>query len=1069
MAASSKVSQKLWAAALPLASRSLHHPFVLRLASGTLPRASFQGYVAQDAFFLRAFARAYALALSRCSSDEALGELSSLIVGVVDELKLHHGYAREWGIDVVDVRPNGATSAYTDFLLELARSDAPVAVVLAAMTPCMRLYAFLGQRLRAAFPGADHPYAEWLRTYASDDFAALADRLEALLDGCAEGVPLGAMQAAYSRAMQLELDFFAAQPGVEPVGGLLAPGARLLFAVDFDETATVRQTLPLLAELAVAHAGGAAQRGVRAAEWQALSDEFNRQYGEVVAAAVPPLPPPGAAVTDAPAALRALVARLSAFERQSVAAAERARALRGIPQAALSAAGGERVEFRPGFGRLVRALHAARACERAEVLSVNWSAQLVSAALVRELGGSAPGGAAPAGGAAALESALARLHSNEMPVEPAAGGGGGLVTSGALNSADGMHTASDKGALFARLAAESGARSSDGDGSDGHGGGPLTLYAGDSLTDLQALLAADLGVVFGASASLRAALAALGVHLLPLVAARRAAAESALGAADVRWPSGGALGALQAAAGAGREPPTLYAAEGWHELHACLLGDADAHVASAARDAEPRAEFVLPGLVSGAGSGGGGGAEPVGKNVPVVLSIAGSDSGGGAGIQADLKTCAALGVFGTTALAGLTAQNTRGVHAIEGVSVPFLQAQLDAVLGDFTVSAVKTGMLPSAPLIEAVVAALGAARVRHVVVDPVMVAASGDALVGADAMVALCSRLAPLATVLTPNLPEAEAMLGMAAGSIATVEQMRDAATRLHALGCAHVLVKGGHLSAGDVAVDVLYDGVRHEELFALRVATTNSHGTGCTLSTAIAAHLARGCPVREAVLRAKTYLTGALAASASARLGKGLHGPLNHAFQTHSWRAAEPVEAERAARRERVRRAMALYAVTDNALSETRGGVVRAALDALAGGVTCLQLRDKGPAARLLEHAAQLLPAARAVGAPLIINDRVDIACAPPYTLHPSPSPRPDRGVCGGCGSGAIAACSSPRLAGLSLPLRPLRPPPSDSPPGTRLASAQAGGRRRRRARGAERHGREGRARADRPAQDPR
>mmetsp|Transcript_12456 Transcript_12456/g.29311 ORF Transcript_12456/g.29311 Transcript_12456/m.29311 type:complete len:399 (-) Transcript_12456:359-1555(-) len=257
-----------------------------------------------------------------------------------------------------------------------------------------------------------------------------------------------------------------------------------------------------------------------------------------------------------------------------------------------------------------------------------------------------------------------------------------------------------------------------------------------------------------------------------------------------------------------------------------------------------------------------------------------------------------------------------------------------------------------------------------------MIAASGATLVSDDAMNALCSKLAPLATLLTPNLPEAEKMLNWPRDSIQTVERMQKAAIELHKLGCANVLVKGGHLGEHAAAIDVLYDGRTCETLHALRIDTSNSHGTGCTLSTAIASYLARGLSMREAVLAGKTYLTSALAASAPFRLGNGAHGPINHGFRTHSWQIPDSAQAADA-RRDSIRKALALYAVTDASLSASRGGVVNAALEALAGGVTCLQLRDKGPATRLLDDALRILPAARARGVPLIINDRVDIMMA--------------------------------------------------------------------------------------------
>jgi hydroxymethylpyrimidine kinase/phosphomethylpyrimidine kinase/thiamine-phosphate diphosphorylase len=1006
------LSSRLWQGVLPLASRSLHQPFVLRLAAGTLERSAFSSYVAQDAFFLRAFARAYAHALSRCTSDATMSELSTLLGGVVDELKLHHTIAARWGVDIDHVEPNGATSVYTTFLLDIARSDAPIAVILAAMTPCMRLYAYIGQRLAAAFPPEpSHPYAEWIRTYSSAEFGALADQMDRLLDRCAAGVAIEPMRAAYERAMQLEADFFAAQPGVPPVRGLLASERQLLFAVDFDETITTAQTLPLIAELAERHAGGVAEQAARRAEWQALTDSYLVGHTTAVADALrlpPTRAPAGADGAVCKASLAHVLETISAFEARSVAEAHASRTLRDVPEPALRAAGALRVVLRPGFARLVRALQAADACAHVEVISVNWSSQLVGAALDGAL--KRPSGVPP----------LTHVHCNLLPVAAAPDGAEPRTTGELLSGgASGIHSAADKAERFAALAA-AGAAASAGRGA------LMTLYAGDSITDLGPLLAADLGVVFGASGTLRDALDALGVRVLPLVAARRRLAER--GRPDdegASWPAGGALSAAARADG-----PVVYAADCWHELHACLLGDIDAYAmepeihrqasagAAAATPHEERSALVcaLPpsasrglgpqaGLAAARGAADGGSeaheaaaarapppaaaatlreaaaARASQSAVPVVLSIAGSDSGGGAGIQADLKTCAALGAFGTTALAGLTAQNTRGVHAIEPVSEAFLKAQLDAVLSDFNVGAVKTGMLPTAGVIGVVCAALDAYRVRHVVVDPVMIAASGDSLVGADALRALLELLVPRATLLTPNLPEAELMLGLAAGSIATVDDMRDAALRLHALGCGAVLVKGGHLSDDDAcATDVLYDGRSTRLLRALRVQTSNSHGTGCTLSSAIATHLARGASLHDAVLHGKTYLTSALAASASARLGGGAHGPLNHAYASFDWAAcAEPGVAEGAAERRRacVRAALALYAVTDPALSEPRGGVVAAGLAALQGGVSCLQLRDKGTGARMLEHARQLLPAARAKGVPLIINDRIDVMCA--------------------------------------------------------------------------------------------
>ena len=260
---------------------------------------------------------------------------------------------------------------------------------------------------------------------------------------------------------------------------------------------------------------------------------------------------------------------------------------------------------------------------------------------------------------------------------------------------------------------------------------------------------------------------------------------------------------------------------------------------------------------------------------PAALTIAGSDSGAGAGIQADLKTFAALGVYGTSALTAITAQNTLGVRAVEELSPAIVAAQIDAVIEDIGADAVKTGMLASAAIIETVAERLGHHGITQVVVDPVLVAKSGDRLLREDAVQALRQTLLPLALVVTPNLPEAEVLAGMAIRGRAELDE---AARRIAAMGARYVLVKGGH-APGD-PVDVLFDGHAFQEFAGPRVQTRNTHGTGCTLSAAIAAYLARGAPVEQAVRRAKHYLTVALRTAYP--IGHG-HGPLNHFHALHT------------------------------------------------------------------------------------------------------------------------------------------------------------------------------------------
>ena len=260
--------------------------------------------------------------------------------------------------------------------------------------------------------------------------------------------------------------------------------------------------------------------------------------------------------------------------------------------------------------------------------------------------------------------------------------------------------------------------------------------------------------------------------------------------------------------------------------------------------------------------------------IPNALTIAGSDSSGGAGIQADLKSFSALGAYGASVITALTAQNTRGVRAIHEVPADFIRAQLDAVFEDLRIDAVKIGMLASPAIIEVVAEALERHRPPVVVLDPVMVAKSGDALLADEAVSTLRSRLVPLATLLTPNLPEAATLIGRDA-SIARSD-MDEVAAELRGMGSMAVLLKGGHLE-GEHLVDLLDDG----EPAPLRIAskrfdTQNTHGTGCSLSSGIAARLAAGEALRDAVLLAHGWLQGAIASAEDLEVGEG-HGPVHH------------------------------------------------------------------------------------------------------------------------------------------------------------------------------------------------
>ena len=258
-----------------------------------------------------------------------------------------------------------------------------------------------------------------------------------------------------------------------------------------------------------------------------------------------------------------------------------------------------------------------------------------------------------------------------------------------------------------------------------------------------------------------------------------------------------------------------------------------------------------------------------------VLSIAGSDSGGGAGIQADLKTIASLGCYGMTAITAITAQNTQGVRAIQTLPPELLSQQIDAVVEDIGVDAVKIGMLHDVSVIRAVADAIRRHRFAHVVLDPVMVATSGDKLITESSVDRLVDELFPLATLITPNLDEAAWLLRLNA---IEVDALEDTAHLLQVLGAPAVLLKGGHLPGPQLVDLLLLPGGQIERWEAPRIPTRNTHGTGCTLSSAIASYLALGEPLADAVAKGRNYVREALLAGADMQLGHG-HGPLNHGF----------------------------------------------------------------------------------------------------------------------------------------------------------------------------------------------
>ncbi|OAY79547.1 putative thiamine biosynthetic bifunctional enzyme, chloroplastic [Ananas comosus] len=357
--------------------------------------------------------------------------------------------------------------------------------------------------------------------------------------------------------------------------------------------------------------------------------------------------------------------------------------------------------------------------------------------------------------------------------------------------------------------------------------------------------------------------------------------------------------------------------------------------------------------------------------LPHVLTVAGSDSGAGAGVQADIKACGALGVFCSSVVTAVTAQNTVGVQGVHVVPESFVEEQLRSVLSDMDVDVVKTGMLPSIGVVKVLCDSLRKFPVKALVVDPVMVSTSGDTLSAPSTLSGYRDQLFAMADIVTPNLKEASALLGGA--PLKTVYDMRDAAKSIYNLGPRHVLVKGGDLSDSSDAIDIFFDGQTCHELRGSRVKTRNTHGTGCTMASCIAAELAKGSAMLQAVQEAKAFVESALHYSKDMAIGNGPQGPFDHLFRLKS-----PHYNVGATPRFNPDD-LFLYAVTDSRMNKKWGRSITDAVQAaIEGGATIIQLREKEAETReFIESAKACLEICRSSRVPLLINDRVDVALA--------------------------------------------------------------------------------------------
>ncbi|XP_074275015.1 thiamine biosynthetic bifunctional enzyme TH1, chloroplastic [Silene latifolia] len=359
------------------------------------------------------------------------------------------------------------------------------------------------------------------------------------------------------------------------------------------------------------------------------------------------------------------------------------------------------------------------------------------------------------------------------------------------------------------------------------------------------------------------------------------------------------------------------------------------------------------------------------EKIPHVLTVAGSDSGAGAGIQADLKACAALGVYCSTVITAVTAQNTVGVQGVNILPEEFVAEQLKSVLSDMQVDVVKTGMLPSIGMVRVLLQHVKEYPPKAMVVDPVMVSTSGDVLAGSSVLPVFREELLPMADLVTPNIKEASVLLG--GMQLETVDDMRRAAKLIYDMGPRNVLLKGGDLPASMDAVDIFFDGNTVCELSSSRIKTRNTHGTGCTLASSIAAELAKGLSMISAVKIAKRFIDTALHYGKDMDIGRGPQGPFDHFMKLKS--VAGRSIAPQLFRPED----LFLYAVTDSRMNKkwdrSMADAVRAAIE---GGATIVQLREKDvDTLDFIEAAKECLSICHSKGIHLLINDRVDVALA--------------------------------------------------------------------------------------------
>lgn len=656
------ISSRLWLRCFDSALASATSPFVISLTRGSLPKATFKAYIAQDAFYLGSFKKAFADAASICRKDSdvfGVGHFETMGNLIDTELKMHAKFALELNIDLTAVSPFPQTLLYTDFLGAAGTSNY-VSHICAAMTPCMTLYGFLGRRAKIGSAGViGNPYAEWIKEYSSVEFNASSERLEMLLDHYAakDGQSYDDLLKLYAKAMELEYNFFSAHETASWTG--ITP--RFL-GIDFDDTISAGDTISTLCK------GGLKAQGVT--DEQIYSDllvNYVAKYEEFMTLNLLQKSENSEIIEHRKIEFEIFMQTYSTFEDSMLTPVENSLILQGLSSGSLATLA-EGVKMKLNAIETIKYATNNYPGVELHVLSVNWSKKFLGSMLNIH-----------------MPKSRVMIHANELHGLHGDTNTAESISSGAIVRK--LTGPQQKGDLLKSLLS---VEKSNVDPS---------VYIGDSLGDLSALLEADLGIIIGTSSSLRKVCSIHGIAVRPLD--------------DIILNQGQQVQDQGAVDSKGRvKNPTLYVAESWAHIGFCLFGK----------------QYVSNWLSNWTRSISESTTSKDQRSVPKVLCIAGSDSGGGAGIQADIKTCSAFNVFSTTAITSLTAQNTRSVTAVDPTTPAMLRAQLDAVLSDIGTDAVKTGMIPSGILAKEIARAITKYAVRNVVVDPVMVSTSGSML-----------------------------------------------------------------------------------------------------------------------------------------------------------------------------------------------------------------------------------------------------------------------------------------------------------------------------------------------------